>query len=156
VLIALAVLVFAGAAAAAMNRGGVIESRGTAEPTREFVPRPRRAPRPKRVVDPSVDSIAASVRDSVALLLGQPVPLPPKEPRPFVPPPQSGREPSSGTRQADPNDPGLPPVDTRAVNRDLNRAAEVTAANARTTIDSATRSGAEPRFTEKISGSQRP
>jgi hypothetical protein len=44
----------------------------------------------------------------------------------------------------------------RAVNRDLNRAAEVTAANARVTIDSATRNGVEPTFTPKISGSQRP
>lgn len=148
-LIALGVLLFAGAAAAAMNRGGVIESRGTAEPTREFVPRPRRASRPKRVVEPSVDSIAASVRDSVALLLGQPAPLPPKEPRPFVPPPQGGR-------QAEPDDQTLPPVDMRSMNRDLGRAAEVTAANARMTIDSATRKEVRPTFTAKISGSQRP
>ena len=156
VLIVLGVLLFAGAAAAAMNRGGVIESRGTAEPTREFVPRPKRAQRPKRVVEPSVDSIAASVRDSVALLLGRPAPLPAKEPRPFVPPPQGGRDPSPGTRQAEPDDAALPPVDMRSVNRGLNRAAEVTAVNARTTIDSATRKGGEPTFTAKISGGQRP
>ena len=155
-LIALGVLVFAGAAAAAMNRGGVIESRGTAEPTREFVPRQRRAPRPKRVVEPSVDSIAKAVRDSVALLLGQPVPLPPKEPRPFVPPPQGGRDPSPGTRQAEPDDPALPAVDMRTVNRDLSRASEMTAANARMTIDSATRKEVKPTFTAKLSGSQRP
>jgi hypothetical protein len=154
-LIALGVLVFAGAAAAAMNRGGVIESRGTAEPTREFVPRPRRTPRPKRVVEPSVDSIAAAVRDSVALLLGQPLPQTPKEPRPFVPPPQGRRDPSSGTRQADPYDAALPPIDSRT-SRDLGRAAEFTAANARTTIDSATRKDVKPTFDPKISSSRRP
>jgi hypothetical protein len=43
-----------------------------------------------------------------------------------------------------------------AVNRDLNRTAEVTAANARVTIDSATRNGVDPTFTPKISGRQRP
>lgn len=155
-LIALGVLLFAGAAAAAMNRGGVIESRGTAEPTREFVPRPPRAARPKRVAEPSVDSIAASVRDSVALLLGQPARLPPKEPRPFVPPPQGARDPSRGTRQADPDDATLPGVDMRTMNRDLGRTAEMTAANARVTIDSATRGDVKPTFTPKISGSQRP
>jgi tetratricopeptide (TPR) repeat protein len=71
-IVALAVLVSAGAAAAAMGRGGVTESRGvTAKPTREFRAPPRRA-RVAPVVSPSVDSVAASVRDSVALLIGQP------------------------------------------------------------------------------------
>jgi hypothetical protein len=156
VAIALAVLVFAGAAAAAMNRGGVIESRGTAEPTREFVPRPKRTQSAKRVVEPSVDSIAAAVRDSVALLLGQPAPSPAKEPRPFVPPPPGRRSSSPQTRQADPPDGALPPVDMGTVNRDLNQAAELTAVNARSTIDSATRRGVEPTFNPAISGKPRP
>jgi hypothetical protein len=44
----------------------------------------------------------------------------------------------------------------RTVNRDLSRASEMTAANARMTIDSATRKEVKPTFTAKLSGSQRP
>jgi hypothetical protein len=44
----------------------------------------------------------------------------------------------------------------RSVSRDLGRAAEVTAANARVTIDSATRKDVKPTFSAKISGSQQP
>ena len=156
-MIVLAVLVTAGAAAAAMGRGGVIESRGTAgEPSREFVPRPRRAPRPARVVDPSVDSIAASVGDSVALLLGQPpVHAPPQE-EPLDPAAHAGRWTTPGTRQAGPNDSELPEADMRAVRRDIGTAAEAGAANARARIDSATRKEVRPTFSARLSESQRP
>jgi hypothetical protein len=72
-VIALVVVLSVGAAAAAMGRGGVTESRGvTGEPSREFRAPPRKsrvAPAPK----PRADSaLAASVRDSVALLLASP------------------------------------------------------------------------------------
>ena len=71
-IVALALLVSAGAAVAAMGRGGVTESRGvTDEPARQVRTPPRRA-RVAPAARRSVDSLAASVRDSVALLIGQP------------------------------------------------------------------------------------
>ncbi len=159
-LVVLAVLITAGAAAAAMGRGGVTESRGVADaPTREFRPAPRK-PRAARVVRPSVDSLAASVRDSVALLMGQP-PAPP-------PPPQRGTSGSSQevnvpaplqrsdplarqieqmlpTRQAEPETP-LPP--SASLNR-AGAAAEMSAARAMARIDSVTRRDVSPTFTAK-------
>ena len=78
---ALAVVVVVGVAAAAMGRGGVIESRGvTGAPARVFKTPPRRvrtAPAPR----PKMDSIAASVRDSVALLLVGEPPAQPQQPQ---------------------------------------------------------------------------
>jgi tetratricopeptide (TPR) repeat protein len=82
-MVVLAVLISAGVAAAAMGRGGVTESRGvTSEPTREFRA-PKRRPQAARVDRPQVDSaLTASVRDSVAMLLGQPPGPPPVQPAP--------------------------------------------------------------------------
>ncbi|MGQ0713391.1 MAG: tetratricopeptide repeat protein [Gemmatimonadaceae bacterium] len=155
VLIAVAVLITAGAAAAAMGRGGVIESRGaTGEPTREFVPPRRRAPRAARVTEPSVDSIAAAVRDSVALLIGQP-PVTQPASEPSQTPAQGGRD-VTPYAPNEPDDPSLPPVDMRMVTRDVGTAAEMGAAHARARIDSATRKDVRPTFSAKPSGSTRP
>jgi hypothetical protein len=166
-IVALAVLVSAGAAAAAMGRGGVIESRGvTGEPAREFRTPTRRA-RAAPVARPSVDSIAASVRDSVALMIGPP-PVqqrPPTEsPEVNVParvqrrnaldqqikqmlpttPPRS--------RQAEPDSAALPPMNMNNV----GTAVEVSAAQARARIDSATRKDVNPTFNTGTSGTARP
>jgi hypothetical protein len=82
-VLALVVILSVGAAAATMRSGGVTESRGvTAKPAREFRAPPRK-PRVATVAEPRVDSaLAASVRDSVALLIRQPaaVPEPPSGP----------------------------------------------------------------------------
>jgi tetratricopeptide (TPR) repeat protein len=118
-MVALAVLLSAGAAAAAMSRGGVIESRGvTSKPAREFRAPPRR-PRVAPVAQPRVDSaLAASVRDSVALLIGAP-PVqqqPPREsPEVNVPARVRRRDPRDqqiqqmlpDTRQAEPEPPAV-------------------------------------------------
>ena len=158
-LVALVLLISAGAAAATMTRGGVTESRGVAdEPTREF----RAPPRKKRVAPvarPSVDSLAASVRDSVALLIGRPPAAPVRSTTGSgsqevnVPAPLQRSDPLArqieqmlpSTRQAEPEAP-LPP------SANLNRAgaaAEHSAANAMARIDSATRRDVSPSFTAK-------
>jgi hypothetical protein len=156
-IVVLAVLITAGAAAAAMGRGGVTESRGVADaPTREFRPAPRK-PRPARVVQPSVDSLAAAVRDSVALLIGEP-PVAPQRgtsgtQEVNVPAPLQRSDPLARqieqmlptTRQAEPESP-LPPA------ANLNRAgaaAEMSASTAMARIDSATRKDVSPTFTAK-------
>jgi Tfp pilus assembly protein PilF len=73
IVIALVLLIAAGGAVVGLRRGGVTESRGaTAEPVREFRAPPRKARRVASPVQRNVDSLAASVRDSVALLIGQP------------------------------------------------------------------------------------
>ena len=159
-LVALAVLITAGAAAAAINRGGVTESRGVADaPTREFRPAPRK-PRPAKTSRASVDSVAAVVRDSVALLIGTPpAPVPQAQRGPGgsqevnVPAPLQRSDPLARqieqmlptTRQADPETP-LPPA------ANLNRAgaaAEVSAASAMARIDSVTRRDVSPTFNQK-------
>lgn len=166
-LVALAVLISAGAAAAAMGRGGVTESRGvTGEPTREFRA-PRRKPQVDRVAQPRVDSaLTASVRDSVALLLGRPpVQEPPAEsPEVNVParvdrrgrPVQQREQGPSGsaldTRQAEPQPPSLPAVNFNQV----GDAAEVSAANARARIDSVTRREAKTTFSTRVNSAARP
>jgi hypothetical protein len=165
-IVALAVLVSAGVAAAAMGRGGVIESRGvTGEPARDF-----RTPRRARVApvrERSVDSIAASVRDSVALMIGQPiVPQTPatgsqevnvparvqrgdplaqqiKQMLPTAPPDSTRPQPQT---------PPLPPTNMNNV----GTAAEVSAAQARARIDSATRKDVKPTFTTGTSSAPRP
>jgi hypothetical protein len=154
-VMALVVLLVAGGAAAALGRGGVTESRGvTGEPTREFRAPPRR-PRATAapVVRPSVDSLAAAVRDSVAMLMGQPPAdkgPPTESPEVNVPAPLERRDPLARqiqqmlptTREAEPEAP-LPPA------AGLNRAgyvAELTAASARARIDSATRKDVKPTF----------
>ncbi len=159
-IVVLAVLITAGAAAAAINRGGVTESRGVADaPTREFRPAPRKQ-RPARVVRPSVDSLAAAVRDSVALLIGTPPAAPPPAQRGpggsqevNVPAPLQRSDPLARqieqmlptTRQAEPDTP-LPPA--ASLNR-AGAAAEVSAANAMARIDSATRRDVSPTFSAK-------
>ena len=158
-IVALAVLITAGAAAAAINRGGVTESRGVADaPTREFRPAPRKQ-RPTRVVRPSVDSLAAAVRDSVALLIGTPPAAPPPAQRGpggsqevNVPAPLQRSDPLARqieqmlpTRQAEPDTP-LPPA--ASLNR-AGAAAEVSAAHAMARIDSATRRDVSPTFSAK-------
>jgi tetratricopeptide (TPR) repeat protein len=76
-VLALVAALSVGAVAAAMGRGGVTESRGvTGEPSREFRAPPRKprvAPKAKSRAD---SALAASVRDSVALLLRSPSPPP--------------------------------------------------------------------------------
>ena len=156
---ALAVVVSAGVAAAAMSRGGVIESRGvTGEPAREFSNR-RLVPRePPRCRAPGLDSIAASVRDSVALLLVGEPPPPPQHPPSRSPevnvPARGGRGdplahqikqmlPDSNTRQAEPEP--LPPLNMNKV----GAAAEASAAYARASIDSATRKDVKPAFNSR-------
>jgi hypothetical protein len=165
-MVALAVLVSAGVAAAAMGRGGVIESRGaTGEPAREFRTSPRRA----RVAptQPSVDSIAASVGDSVALLMGQP-PVqqrsPAESPEVNVPARVQRRDPLAQqikqmlpttpphSRQAEPQPPDLPPMNMNNV----DTAVAVDAAQARARIDSATRKDVNPTFNTNTSGTSRP
>ena len=156
-MVVLAVLITAGAAAAAMGRGGVTESRGVADaPTREFRPAPRK-PRPARVVQPSVDSLAAAVRDSVALLIGPPPEAPQRgttgSQEVNVPAPLQRSDPLARqieqmlppTRQAEPETP-LPPA--ASLNR-AGAAAEVSAASAMARIDSATRKDVSPTFTAK-------
>jgi hypothetical protein len=118
IMVALALVVSVGVGAAAMSRGGVTESRGvTAKPARVFKAPPRR-PRATPVTRPKLDSIAASVRDSVALLLiGEP-PTQSQEPPTRSPevnvPARGGRGdplahqikqmlPDSNTRQAEPD-----------------------------------------------------
>jgi hypothetical protein len=154
--VVLAVLITAGAAAAAMGRGGITESRGVADaPTREFRPAPRK-PRAPRVVRPSVDSLAASVGDSVALLIGQPSAPPQRgstgSQEVNVPAPLQRSDPLARqieqmlpTRQAEPETP-LPPA--ASLNR-AGAAAEMSAANAVARIDSATRKDVSPTFTAK-------
>jgi len=166
-MVALAVLISAGAGAAAMSRGGVTESRGvTSAPTREFRT-PRRRPQPVRVAQPRTDSVAASVGDSVALLLGQP-PVqqhPPRE-SPEVNVPARGRrgdpldqqikqmlpDPQSGARQAEPEPPSLPAMNLNTI----GNAAEATIAYARARIDSATRKDVKPTFKAPASSAARP
>jgi hypothetical protein len=161
-MVALAVLVSAGAAAAAIGRGGVTESRGVAgEPTREFRAPPRR-PQVARVVPQSpVDSaLTASVRDSVALLLAQPpVQQQPQRESPEVNVPArvQRRDPRAvqieqmlpraepETRQAEPEPPAPPAFNLNNV----GVAAEVSAANARARIDSATRKDVKPTFSTR-------
>lgn len=152
-IVALVLLVSAGAAAAAVGRGGVTESRGvTGEPTREFRPPPRKA-RVARPVQPSVDSLAASVGDSVAMMIGQPatpnrastglqevnVPAPLQRTDPLA---RQIQQMLPTTRQEEPEAP-LPPA--AGLNR-AGAAAEVSAANARARIDSATRKDVKPTF----------
>lgn len=168
-IVALAVLVSAGAAAAAMGRGGVIESRGvTGEPAREFRTPARRTR--AAVPQPSVDSIAASVRDSVALLIRQP-PLqqvqqrPPTESQEVNVPARVQRRNAvdqqikqmlptrpPDSRQAEPDSAALPPMNMNNV----GTAAEVSAAQARARIDSATRKDVNPTFNTGTSGTARP
>jgi hypothetical protein len=158
-IVVLAVLITAGAAAAAIGRGGVIESRGVADaPTREFRPAPRKS-RPARAVRRSVDSLAASVRDSVALLIGQPsAPVPPQRgtsgsQEVNVPAPLQRSDPLARqieqmlptTRQAEPETP-LPPA---ANLNGAGAAAERSAASAMARIDSVTRRDVSPTFTAK-------
>ena len=158
-IVALVLLISAGAAAAAMTRGGVTESRGvTDEPTREF----RAPPRKKRVTPAarrSVDSLAASVRDSVALLIGRPPAAPVRSSTGSgsqevnVPAPLQRSDPLArqieqmlpSSRQAEPDAP-LPP--TGSLNR-AGAAAEQSAANALARIDSATRKNVSPTFSAK-------
>ena len=158
-IVALVLLITAGAAGAAMTRGGVTESRGvTDEPTREF----RAPPRKKRVTLPtrrSVDSLAASVRDSVALLIGQPPAAPVRSSTGAgsqevnVPAPLQRSDPLArqieqmlpNTRQSEPDAP-LPPA--ASLNR-AGAAAEQSAANALARIDSATRKDVSPTFSAK-------
>jgi len=159
--VAVMVLLLGGAGAAAWGRGGVTESRGvTGEPTREF----RAPPRKVRTVAPatrrSVDSLAASVRDSVAMLMGQP----PAAQEPVhvqrspngsqevnVPAPLQRRDPLARqieqmlpTTPSDPETPPPPPP-SASLNR-AGAAAEVSAANALARIDSATRRDVRPTF----------
>jgi len=154
------VLITAGVAAAAINRGGVTESRGVTDaPTREFRPAPRKT-RPARVARPSVDSLAASVGDSVALLIGTPpAPVPQSQRGPGgsqevnVPAPLHRSDPLArqiqqmlpAPRQAEPEAP-LPPA--ASLNR-AGAAAEVSAATAMARIDSATRKDVSPTFSPK-------
>ena len=158
-IVALVLLITAGAAGAAMTRGGVTESRGvTDEPTREF----RAPPRKKRVTLPtrrSVDSLAASVRDSVALLIGQPPAAPVRSSTGAgsqevnVPAPLQRSDPLArqieqmlpSNRQPEPDAP-LPP--SASLNR-AGAAAEQSAANALARIDSATRKDVSPTFSAK-------
>lgn len=158
-LVAIVVLLLGGAGAAAWGRGGVTESRGvTDKPTREFRAPPRKArvaPASRR----SVDSVAASVRDSVALLIGQP----PISQQPVqvqrsptgsqevnVPAPLQRRDPLA--RQIEqmlpsaPPDPEAPPPPPSASLNRAGAAAEMSAANALTRIDSATRKDVRPTF----------
>jgi hypothetical protein len=162
-LFAVVVLLFAGAGAAAWGRGaGVIESRGvTGEPTREFRPPPHKArvapPRPRA----SVDSVAASVRDSVALMIGQP----PARQQPIqvqrsstgsqevtVPAPLQRRDPLA--RQIEQMLPTTPPVDSEpppppppsASLNSVGAVADASAARAAARIDSATRKDVRPSF----------
>ena len=172
-MVAVAVLVSAGAAAAAMGRGGVTESRGvTGEPAREFRAPPRKV---ARVVQSPADSaLTASVRDSVALLLGQPtvqqrqppVQQPPPRESPEVNVPARNRRrdpravqieqmlpgPESETRQAEPAPPTLPAVNLDSV----GAAADVGAADARARMDSATRNAVKPTFDAKTTPLARP
>jgi Tfp pilus assembly protein PilF len=172
-VVALVVLLVAGGAAAALGRGGVTESRGvTGEPTREF-----RAPLRKARVAPapatrrSVDSLAAAVGDSVALLIGQP----PVQERPVqvhrsptgsqevnVPAPLQRSDPLARqieqmlprTPAPEPETPPPPPPSAS-----LNKAglvAEITAANARARIDSATRKDVKPTFNANPATASRP
>src|SRR5687768_14236639 len=159
-IVVLAVLITAGVAAAAINRGGVTESRGVADaPTREFRPAPRKT-RPARVTRPSVDSLAAAVRDSVALLIGTPpAPVPQAQRGPGgsqevnVPAPLQRSDPLARqieqmlptTRQAEPETP-LPPA--ASLNR-AGAAADMSAASAMARIDSATRKDVNPTFSPK-------
>jgi hypothetical protein len=157
-IVVLALLISAGAAAATMSRGGVTESRGVADaPSREF----RAPPRKKRVaptVRPSVDSLAAAVRDSVALLMGQPPAAPSRSSTGSgsqeinVPAPLQRSDPLARqiqqmlpTREAESETP-LPPA--AGLNR-AGAAAEQTAANAQARIDSATRKDVSPTFGAK-------
>ena len=155
-IVALVLLITAGAAAATMSRGGITESRGVAdEPTREF----RAPPRKKRVAAAerrSVDSLAASVRDSVALLIGQPPAAPIRSSTGSgsqevnVAAPLQRSDPLARqiqqmlptTREAEPDAP-VPP--SAGLNR-AGAAAEQSAANAQARIDSATRKDVRPTF----------
>ena len=165
-IVALAVLVSAGAAAAAMGRGGVIESRGvTGEPAREFRTPARRTR--AAVPQPSVDSIAASVRDSVALMIGPPpVQQRPQTESPEVNVPARVQRRNAldqqikqmlpttppRSRQAEPDSAALPPMNMNNV----GTAIEVSAAQARARIDSATRKDVNPTFNTGTSATARP
>jgi hypothetical protein len=116
-----------------------------------------------------VDSIAASVRDSVALLIGQP-PVqyqqqPPTEsPEVNVPARVQRRDPLAQqikqmlptappeSRQAAPDPPPLPPMNMNNV----GPAVDASAAQATARIDSATRKNVQPTFTTKTNGAARP
>jgi tetratricopeptide (TPR) repeat protein len=174
-MVALAVLVSAGAAAAAMGRGGVTESRGvTGEPAREFRARPRRAQVARVVQSPADSALTASVRDSVALLLAQP-PLQQRRPPVQQPPPRRSPEvnvparnrrrdplaqqieqmlpgPEPAARQAEPVPPTLPAVNLDSV----GVAAAVGATDARARMDSATRKDVKPTFDAKTTPAARP
>ena len=163
-MVALAVLVSAGVAAAAMGRGGVTESRGvTSKPAREFRAPPRRA-RVAPAARPSVDSLAKSVGDSVALLIGpSPVPQRPASQSPEVNVPARGKRldprdqqikqmlPDGATRNVEP-EPPPPPMNLNTV----GNTADVSAAAARARIDSATRKDVKPTFSAKTSSAARP
>jgi hypothetical protein len=152
-IVALVLLISAGAAAAAVGRGGVTESRGvTGEPAREFRAPPRKA-RVARPVPSSVDSIAASVGDSVALLIGQPA-TPQRAATGMqevnVPAPLQRSDPLARQIQqmlptTDPEEPETPPPPAASLNK-AGAAAEASAANARARIDSATRKDVKPTF----------
>jgi hypothetical protein len=110
-------------------------------------------------VRPSVDSLAAAVRDSVALLIGQPPAAPVRSSTGSgsqevnVPAPLQRSDPLArqieqmlpSTRQAEPEAP-LPP--SPGLNR-AGAAAEQSAASAMARIDSATRKDVSPTFTAK-------
>jgi hypothetical protein len=126
------------------------------------------------VQTPADSALTASVRDSVALLLGQP-PLqqrqppvqqrPPRE-SPEVNVPARGRRrdpltqqinqmlpgPESETRQAEPAPPTLPAVNLDSV----GVAADIGAADARARMDSATLKDVKPTFDRKTSPLARP
>jgi hypothetical protein len=157
VLLGLALLASAGVGYAMMGNGGVIESRGVAgEPSREAV-RPVKRIRPVRtpIIEPSVDSIAAVVRDSVALLIGTP-PVdssPETTTSPAVPSERRGEDRGApfGRATAPPNDASLPSVDLRRVGVDVPNS---DAARTRTPLDSATRQRAAPTFDSRSSTTQ--
>src|SRR5688572_23723424 len=164
IVIALVLLLAAGGAAVGVRRGGVTESRGaTAEPAPEVRTPPKKARRVAPAVRRNVDSLAASVRDSVALLIGQPSRdhrAPTESPEVNVAAPLARTDPLARqiqqmlptTREADPETP-LPPAGS------LNRAgaaAEASAAQARARIDSATRKTVKPTFSSPPTNAPRP
>lgn len=141
-----------GVAAATIGRGGVIESRGvTGEPPREVAAPERPAvslPAPA-VNRRALDSIAAIVRDSVAMLIGKANDSAAAA---------RDRAPETGapdTRQAPP-DAALPSVDLRQLRVDVPASNDASAASVKARIDSTTRRTVEPSFQSKVAPAPQP
>lgn len=151
-VVAMMLLATTGVAAATIGRGGVIESRGVAGESPRDVVVPERPPvsLPAPVVDRrALDSIAAMVRDSVAMLIGK------ANDSAAAARHRLGDASTPDPRQAPP-DAALPVMDLRALRVDVPANHDADAARVKARLDSTTRRTVEPSFQSKAAPSPQP